>query len=398
MDSVLTVTQLNKYISFKFKDDINLRGKLIKGEISNFTNHSKTGHFYFTLKDKDSSIKAIMFNNFASDVIFKPENGMSVIVMASVQVFERDGIYQLYVTDMQPSGIGALHLAVEQLKGKLSALGVFDEEHKLQLPNLPSKIGVITSKTGAALQDILNILSRRYPVAEVLIIPALVQGDNAPESICEAINYAESTDCDVLILGRGGGSLEDLMAFNSEEVAYAIYDCKTPIISAVGHETDVTISDFVADMRAPTPSAAAELVAPDINSLREMLQKYDDLLYNYTLRVIELKQNCLQAVTSKLKSISIDHRIELAELNLNKYEDKLNASLFKILSQKETIINEKYAKLDSLNPLKVLLRGYSLVYNNAELINDSNQLKVGDTVRIKFGNGEAVAVINEITN
>lgn len=398
MNSVLTVTQLNKYISYKFKDDINLKGKLIKGEISNFTNHLKTGHFYFTLKDKESSIKAIMFNNFASEVKFKPENGMDVIVIASVQVFERDGVYQLYVTDMQPSGIGALYLAFEQLKEKLSNEGLFDEEHKLPLPSLPKKIGIITAKTGAALQDILNILERRYPIAEVLIIPTLVQGENAPKAICDALMLAQSTHCDVLILGRGGGSLEDLMAFNNELVAKAIYNSAIPIISAVGHETDVTIADFVADLRAPTPSAAAELVAPDKINLHEMLQKYGDLLYNDTLRVIYFKEKQLELIFRRFSALSIDHRLQVSELNLHKDTEKLNSLMSKIVAQKETILNEMLAKLESLNPLKVLSRGYSLVYKNELLVSSTEKIEIGETIKIKLANGEVLATINEILN
>lgn len=398
MNSVLTVSQLNKYISFKLKEDMNLKGKLIKGEISNFTNHLKTGHFYFTLKDRESSIKAIMFNNFANNISFKPEDGMDVIVMASVQVFERDGVYQLYVTDMQPSGIGALYLAFEQLKEKLNKEGIFAEEHKLQLPSFPKKIGVITAKTGAALQDILNILTRRYPIGSVLVIPALVQGENAPKSICDALDYAQTVDCDVLIVGRGGGSFEDLMAFNTELVARAIYNCTIPIISAVGHETDVTIADFVADLRAPTPSAAAELVAPDKINLLEILQNYTNLLYNNTLKVIDLKQNNLDILSMRFSALSIEHKVEVSELNLQKKIEKLDSLIFNILNKNEAKLNEKIAKLESLNPFKVLQRGYSLVFKDDLLINSVSGLALGETIRIKFGNGEAIATINEIVD
>lgn len=396
MNSVLTVSQLNRYIAFRFKEDTNLKSKLVKGEISNFTHHQKSGHFYFTLKDGESAIKAVMFNSFSSALRFAPENGMEVIVMASVQVYERDGVYQLYVTDMQPSGVGALYLAFEQLKEKLSAEGIFAEEHKLALPLLPKKIGIVTSKTGAALQDILNILERRYPIGTAEIFPTLVQGTTAPAAICAALKIAGASDCDVIILGRGGGSLEDLSAFNNEAVARAIYACKTPIISAVGHETDTTIADFVADMHAPTPSAAAELVAPDKNNLQEMLQKACILLYNNTLQQINRHQTQLNRMAARFSALRLDERITSSESRLREVTQGISHLTAHLLQQKTQSLAEKSARLTALDPLAVLLRGYALAFKEDALVLDAATLTAGDAVRIKFSSGEAFATITKI--
>ena len=396
MNSVLTVTQLNRYISFRFKEDSNLKGKLVRGEISNFTHHIKTGHMYFTLKDKESSIKAIMFNSYAGNLHFRPENGMDVIVMASIQVFERDGVYQLYATDMQPSGIGALYLAFEQMKEKLSAEGLFASEHKQPIPAFPKKIGVVTAQSGAALQDILTILSRRYPIAEVLLFPALVQGEDAPQSICKAIGDAGSTDCDVLIVGRGGGSLEDLSAFNSELVARAIFDSNIPIISAVGHETDVTIADFVADLRAPTPSAAAELAVPDSESLYKMLEQSQQLLYERALKLIELKQRNLDTMVSKFSALSIEQKLEVTQISLKTCVDRLNKAVLTVVSEKESVLKERLAQLEAMDPFKVMYRGYSLVYKDSRLIRTSAEVQEDDVIQIQLSTGEISAVVKQI--
>lgn len=279
VENAITVSQLNRYIKAVLSADSNLKGICLKGEISNFTDHKKTGHFYFTLKDNSSSIRAIMFNGYASKVKFAPENGMNVVVSGNVQVFERDGTYQIYCETMEPDGVGALYLAFEQLKEKLAKEGLFAPEHKKPLPAMPMKIGVLTAKTGAALQDIINILSRRYPLATLVLVPTLVQGENAPKSIIHSLKLVQQyDDIDVLILGRGGGSIEDLWAFNDEEVAREIYRCTIPVISAVGHEIDYTIADFAADMRAPTPSAAAELVAPDCSVVLQQIEGTENLL------------------------------------------------------------------------------------------------------------------------
>ena len=376
--AVLTVSQINRYISFKLKEDRNLQGIMVKGEVSNFTNHYRTGHWYFTLKDGESSIKAIMFASAASRVRFEIEDGMSVIVSGSVSVFERDGIYQLYVNDVQPDGAGAAFIAIEQLKLKLSKQGLFDETNKRQLPVLPQKIGIVTSKSGAALQDVINILSRRYPVGELHIFNAIVQGENAPDSICKGISDAEKVGCDVVIVGRGGGSIEDLSAFNNEKIAYAIYNCKVPIISAVGHETDFTIADLVADMRAPTPSAAAELVAPSIEKLNEDIEKLKKRTDFALKSTFDKKSEMLVSLQNRLSKFSPENRLKLSEEKFINLENRLNNAVSRKISKCEFELNAKIMSLENLSPVKVLNRGYSLIYCDNKLINSSQQIKVDD--------------------
>lgn len=394
MSSILTVSQINRYISFKIKEDKKLHGILVSGEISNFTNHNKTGHLYFTLKDNETSIKAVMFSNMASRLTFVPKSGMKVIVSANVQVYERDGIYQLYVNDMQPDGIGALYLAFEQLKEKLLYEGLFDEAHKKPIPEFPSKIGIITSIEAAALQDMLNIISRRYPVVQISIFPALVQGVNAPESLCSAIKQADKADLDLLICGRGGGSLEDLMAFNNEQLARTIYNCKTPIISAVGHETDTTITDYVADLRAPTPSAAAELAVPDItliyerlDVLKKTLDKAFAIRFQAKFHKLEILEKRLEAATPFGKINILNEKIRFLEKNLiSAYSNKLTSY--------ENMLMEKAVQLESLSPLKTLSRGYSLVRKDNKIVKSVEQLCMGDRIDIQLSDGAVSAIIN----
>ena len=368
--AVLTVAQINRYIGFKIKEDRNLQGIMVKGEISNFTNHYRSGHLYFTLKDGEAAIKAVMFATAASRLKFRVEDGMSVIVSASVAVYERDGVYQLYVTDIQPDGAGAVFIAIEQLKEKLSKLGIFDTAHKRQLPLFPKKIGVVTSKSGAALRDIINVLSRRYPIGELYTVNALVQGENAPDSICRGILAAENAGCDVVIVGRGGGSIEDLNAFNTEKVAYAIYNCKVPVISAVGHETDFTIADLAADLRAPTPSAAAELAAPSTEQLI--------------------------GLNGRLLKFSPENRLKINEQKLTLLENRLRNAVLSKLNRCEAKLQEKMTALDGLSPVKVLARGYSLVYKEDKLINDASQAEKGDRISIRLGKGIINAEVTDI--
>lgn len=393
MNNVLTVSQLNRYISFKFKEDANFHKLVIKGEISNFTHHYKSGHFYFTLKDNDSSIKVVMFNNHASLLKFKPENGMNVFLYGSVSVYEKDGLYQVYATDIVIDGTGALFLAFEQLKKKLSEEGVFDEDKKKPLPFCPRKIGVATAASGAALQDIINILSRRYSLGEMIVFTTLVQGENAVKSICTSIKDAENEKCDVLILARGGGSFEDLNSFNHEDVAYAIYNSNIPIISAVGHETDYTIADFVSDLRAPTPSAAAELVAPSNEKLLDKIKTLKKNIISNTKEIINKKSNYLNNLSNKLESLSMENRLKINELKLKELDNKLFRQYEKILLKNDNYIDSYISKLDSLNPLNVLKRGFSLTYKEEEIIYSSSQLKVDDEIKIKFNSGEIKAKV-----
>lgn len=393
MSSLLTVSQLNRYIAFRFKEDKQLKGILISGEISNFTNHTKSGHLYFTLKDSTSSVKAVMFASAASQLRFVPRSGMRVIISANVQVYERDGVYQLYVNDMQPDGIGALYIAFEQLKERLSAEGLFDESLKKPLPKFPTKIGIVTSIEAAALQDMLNIISRRYPIAEVVIYPCLVQGANAPESICSALKRADKGENDIIIVGRGGGSLEDLMAFNSESVARAIFNCETPVISAVGHETDTTIADYVADLRAPTPSAAAELAVPELSSLINFLNASRKVLEKKLIDKTVFLRLQLENREKSLIAAEPKNRIENSKKLLDERKRRLQELLKIQLELKSAALNAKISALDNLSPTKIMMRGYSLVYKDEKLIHSASELKTGDNITVKLHDGEVEAAV-----
>lgn len=389
---ILSVTQINRYISFKFKDDKKLSGVMIKGEISNFTAH-RSGHFYFTLKDKESSIKAVMFKSHALNVKFMPENGMNVIAMGNISVFERDGIYQVYVTDIVPDGIGSVYVASEQLKAKLQKEGIFDQSAKRPIPQMPVKIGVVTSKTGAALQDIINILSRRYPIGELVLVPALVQGEGAADSISKALIQAGKFDCDVIILARGGGSLEDLTPFNTEKVAYAVYNSSVPVISAVGHETDVTIADLAADLRAPTPSAAAEVVSVSKEQLNGNLNYYNEKLKNLIRIKLNNAEASLERLTERLIRFSPQFKIEN---NIRKFDDlqkRLDFAFIKIISDYENKYISHISQIEALSPIKVLKRGYSLIYKNSNIISNISKLECGDIIEIKMSDGTVKAKI-----
>lgn len=394
MSSILTVSQINRYISFKFKEDKKLQGILVNGEISNFTNHTRTGHMYFTLKDNETSIKAVMFSSMASRLNFAPKNGMRVIVSANVQVYERDGVYQLYVNDMQPDGIGALYLAYEQLKEKLLYEGIFDEAHKKALPEFPHKIGIVTSLEAAALQDMLNIISRRYPIAQITVFPALVQGVNAPLSLCKAIQKADISGLDLLICGRGGGSFEDLMAFNDEQLARVIYNCNTPIISAVGHETDTTIADFAADLRAPTPSAAAELAVPDITVIYNKLDITAKMLAQAFFMQLDTKYRKLELIKKRLEDAVPFARINQYKEKLDYIEKNINSAYVNNLLGYKKTLAEKSVRLEALSPLKTLARGYSLVYKDKQLVKTAEAVATGDTVNIQLSDGIVSATIN----
>lgn len=386
--SALTVTQVNTYIKSLIDDDINLRAVIISGEISNFKNHYRTGHYYLTLKDANSSIKAVMFASANRRLRFEPQDGMQVIAVGRISVYDRDGVYQLYIEDMMPDGFGSLNLAYEKLKQKLQSEGLFDESHKKQIPECPMKVGVITSPTGAAIEDILNVLSRRFPLAEVVFRGVEVQGVNAAPSITEAINlFSETEGADVLIVGRGGGSIEDLWAFNEESVARAIYNCKIPVISAVGHETDFTIADFVADLRAPTPSAAAELAVPD---MREHL--------SYVLSAKSFIENMLQSKIDnerqKIKNlVSSKAFMQPADMikSHRQYLDSLSfacESAVKLYTEKQRRdFSAIVSKLDAMSPLKVLSRGYAMVTSDNNIITTAADLSAGDTVSVRFTDG-----------
>ena len=392
---VITVTQINRYIGSILKNDRNIQCVMVRGEISDYVKHFRSGHVYFTLKDSESALKAVMFAGSASRLKFEPEDGMSVIVSGSIGVYERDGAYQLYVNDIIPEGAGAAGAALEQLKKKLRKEGIFDTAHKRPIPAMPKKIGAVTSLNGAAVRDIINVLSRRYPLGEVYAVNALVQGEGAVESVCRGILRAEAAGCDVIIVGRGGGSSEDLSVFNTEKVAYAIYNCNVPVISAVGHETDFTIADLAADLRAPTPSAAAELAAPDAALLYEKISVLERRLEKVASLSFDKAADRFTALNARLLSQSPEKRLKLTDERLSALEKRSETAFLRYMDRLEHSLAEKAARLDSLSPLKVLSRGYSLVYKNEKLLNSSESISAGDSIRITFGSGGAEAEIKD---
>ena len=390
----ITVSQLNGYIKEKFENDENLENILVKGEISNFKNHY-TGHMYFTLKDENSLIKCVMFKSYAQKLGFMPKDGMKVFVLGTVSVYERDGVYQIYAKAMQEDGVGILYKKYEELKAKLEEEGYFSAEHKKKIPQMPKVIGVLTSKTGAVIRDIINVSTRRNPNVYIRLYPVPVQGEGAAEKIADGIKFMnENNLADVLILARGGGSLEDLWPFNEEVVAHAIYDSKIPIISAVGHETDFSISDFVSDLRAPTPSAAAELAVPDIYEVKQKINTYQNRLRTTLIKKVEImKLRYEKVISSRIfkeplrdindKYLKIDNIVKNIE-NIIKLKEK----------QEKTKYIEIVSKLDALSPLKTLTRGYSIVENdNKKIIKSAKDLKKDDKILLKFIDGSKNAKI-----
>ena len=396
---VLSVSQLNRYIKMNFDADENLANIFISGEISNFTNHYRTGHLYFTLKDDSAAVRAVMFNSSAKRLKFMPEDGMKVIARGRVSVYEATGQYQLYVDDMQPDGVGALNLAYEQLKEKLQKEGLFSELHKKPLPPYPEKVGVITSPTGAAVRDIINVLGRRFPYAEIVFCPVLVQGDGAHLQLTNAVNLFNSERAaDVIIIGRGGGSIEDLWEFNDEGLARAVYNSEIPVISAVGHETDFTICDFVADMRAPTPSAAAELAVPDANELQYAFSTLKNRMFLNVSSGIADSRSRLEYLTSKGVLKSPDEM-------LSNRSQRLDTAFSKMLSSYENRIGGKKVEfisaataLSKLDPMSVLMRGFAFVSDkNGKNVYSSQALAKGDKINVRFHDGSAVCEVKEIT-
>ncbi|WP_246944598.1 exodeoxyribonuclease VII large subunit [Bacillus pinisoli] len=439
----LTVTALTKYIKKKFDVDPHMQSVLLKGEISNFKQHSR-GHMYFTIKDENARIQAVMFSTNNRMIKFKPENGMKVLIKGDISVYEPNGNYQLYVTEMQPDGIGSLFLAYEELKKKLEQEGLFSSVHKKPIPKYPERIGVITSPTGAAVRDILITIKRRYPIGEIIILPTLVQGEYAAPSIVKSIKKAnELGNLDVLIVGRGGGSIEELWAFNEEAVARAIFESNVPVISAVGHETDFTIADFVADLRAPTPTGAAELAVPHIDELVERINqrrtrltramkekaqserkrlvhlqksyafRYPKQLYNQkeqqldrlldslqreSRRFIEQKTRQLEKVSAKLTqrhpAAQVQWQIE-RHSRLNKEMKKL---MLDVLNKNEQRFSLSLSRLEGLSPLKIMDRGYSIVYseNEEQIVKSTGQVSTGDTIKVRLKDGSLNCKINGI--
>ncbi len=393
----ISVSQLNEHIKSLLEGTPTLRQVYLRGEISNFTNH-RSGHLYFSLKDEGGLIRAVMFRGSASRLAFLPENGMKVLARGSVSLFVRDGSYQLYVNEMEPDGIGALYLAFEKLKKKLAAEGLFDESRKKKLPRIPSRIGVITSPTGAAVRDIINILGRRFPHAEVVLYPALVQGSEAPATLIAGLRYFnEKKDVDVILLGRGGGSIEDLWAFNDEALARTVAASSLPVISAVGHETDFTICDFVADRRAPTPSAAAELAVPDT---LELMGKFQNINKHTRLLLAGQIERGRGAVLNLARHRALTDPASLLNerrMLVEHLGDKATRSLENRLLQLRARFAKEAGKLDALSPLAILKRGYTVTTKKGGgVLRQMADIACGESVTLRFSDGEADATVTAL--
>ena len=390
-EMAITVTELNKYIKDKFEKDEYLAELLIKGEISNFKNHY-TGHMYFTLKDEKSLIKCVMFKTYAQKLNFIPKDGMKVIILGGVSVFERDGVYQIYVKAIQEDGLGDLYTKYQQLKEKLEKQGLFDISHKKKIPMMPKIIGVLSSQTGSVIRDIINVSTRRNPNVYIRLLPVPVQGEGASEKIAYGIDYMNKNKlADVLILARGGGSLEDLWPFNEEIVANSIYNSEIPIISAVGHETDFTIADFVADLRAPTPSSAAELAVPDIYEVKQKLNSYKDRLRMVLVKKVEFMRLRYEKCMSSSVFKEPTRRINDNYMKIDIYIKQIENIIRQKCKNEKTRYIELVSKLDALSPLKTLSRGYSLVEKNNKIIKSVKQLNKGDEFKIRFADGKISA-------
>lgn len=396
-DAAMTVSELNNFIKSMFDGNRLLNSIHVRGEISNFVNH-RSGHFYFSLKDEGAQIKAVMFRSSAMKLKFMPENGMKVTVFGSISVFPRDGVYQMYVSSMQPDGVGALYLAYEQLKARLESEGLFSEIYKKPLPEYPEKVGVITSPTGAAIRDIINVLGRRYPLATVYIYPALVQGEGAARTLIAGIDYFDKSKLvDTIIIGRGGGSIEDLWEFNSEELARRIFDCKIPVISAVGHETDFTICDFVSDMRAPTPSAAAELAVPDIRELRVTVDMLSDRSDRALTRVAEKSRDRLTRIVEGRTLGDFSSYIQLLSDRVMELMKDAGMAYESTVAEKKLAFLTNVSKLDALNPLSVMARGYSVAQKDGKVLSEISKVEIGDTITIRLRDGRIDAIAQSKT-
>ena len=392
-DMAVSVTDLNRYIKNKIADDEYLSNILVKGEISNFKHHY-TGHMYFTLKDENSLIKCIMFKSYAQKLNFEPKDGMKVYILGSVSVFERDGVYQIYAKVMEEDGVGDLYTKYQKLKKELEEKGLFDQSHKKKIPIFPKVIGVLTSQTGSVIRDIINVSTRRNPSVYIRLLPVPVQGEGAGEKIAKGIEYMNKNElADVLILARGGGSLEDLWPFNEEVVANSIYNSKIPIISAIGHETDFSISDFVADLRAPTPSAAAELAVPDVYEVKQKINTYQNRLkisLTKKLEIMKLRYDkCMSSSVFKEPTRKINENY----IKIDTYVKQLENLINKVKEKNKNKYIELVSKLDTLSPLKTLTRGYSIVEKDGKSIKSVLELQKDDEISIRLNDGKKQAKI-----
>ena len=398
MNEILTVSQLNRYVKSVLDGDFRLRDLFLRGEISNYTRHYRSGHLYFTLKEGGSVVKAVMFAGYAQELAFEPENGMAVILRCSVSLYERDGSYQIYVYEMQPDGRGALQVAFEQLYRKLQVQGLFDETNKKPIPRFAQRIGVVTSETGAALQDILNILSRRCPMAQVVLAPALVQGREAPDSLIAALQALDEWGkCDVIIIGRGGGSMEDLWCFNDERLVRQIVACHTPIISAVGHETDFTLCDYAADLRAPTPSAAAELASVKMEQLEERLEILEDRTKRAAGHCLAQKEQQLQRLSLQLTHLTPERRLQEYAEKLQNLWNMIQSSEKSVIIKKQEALRLQSARLQALDPMARLAGGYSIVLKDGRVLSSIQQAQEGDHLQVRLHDGTLRVLTEEVT-
>lgn len=398
LNEILTVSQLNRYVKSLLDGDFRLRDLFLRGEISNYTRHYRSGHLYFTLKEGGSAVKAVMFAGYAQELAFEPENGMAVILRCSVSLYERDGNYQIYVYEMQPDGRGALQVAFEQLYRKLQVQGLFDETNKKPIPRFAQRIGVVTSETGAALQDILNILSRRCPMAQVVFAPALVQGREAPDSLIAALQALDEWGkCDVIIIGRGGGSMEDLWCFNDERLVRQIVACHAPIISAVGHETDFTLCDYAADLRAPTPSAAAELASVKMEQLEERLEILADRTKRAAGHYLAQKEQQLQRLSLQLTHLTPERRLQEYAEKLQNLWNMIQSSEKSVIIKKQEALRLQSARLQALDPMARLAGGYSIVLKDGRVLSSIQQVQEGDHLQVRLHDGTLRVLTEEVT-
>lgn len=398
MADILSVSQLNRYVKSLLDGDSLLKDLLLRGEISNFVCHQRSGHCYFTLKEGDCAVRAVMFSRYANDLLFEPENGMAVILRGAVSLYERDGSYQLYVYDMQPDGRGALQVAFEQLYRKLDRQGPFSQQNKQPIPTDARRIGVVTSASGAAFWDIVNVLSRRYPLATLVFCPAQVQGEAAAQSMVQALDVLEQQgNCDVIILGRGGGSMEDLWCFNDEQLVRRVARCTVPLISAVGHETDFTLCDYAADLRAPTPSAAAELAAPDLSDLPEQLQDYAQRILAAGERMLSFKTRQILEQSERLARLSPQKRLRQDEKKLQNLANTIQLSLKNGIMKREEHLQLQTARLRALDPLAKLSGGYGYITKQGRTVSSVREVSMGDVLTIRVCDGTVQAVVEQVS-
>lgn len=397
LKSALTVRQLNLYVRSLIEGDARLSNVLVSGELSNFKNHYASGHLYFTLKDREASIRCVMFRSFAERIKFKPLDGLKVVLRGRVSIYEKDGQYQFYAEEMLPEGVGDIALGFEQVKAKLETEGLFDQSTKRPLPKFPKRIAVVTSDTGAAVKDIMNILSRRWNLAEIVLCSVAVQGEQAVPEMLSALDRLYSlSGIDVIIIGRGGGSAEDLWAFNSEQLARKIYESPVPVISAVGHETDFTICDFVADLRAPTPSAAAELAVPNINEISSKLNRYENSLTSFLENKYQFSFARLEALLNAFcMKNPTDFIVGRSYERLDRLTDKLSQAANRTLDSADRSFVSLTARLDALSPLKVLSRGYAAVSKDNGTVSSVTQAQKGDILDVSLTDGTLICEVKD---